>query len=247
MMENQNIEWKVSWRDEYLKWICGFANAQGGVLEIGKNNRGEIVGVATASKLLEDLPNKMRDILGIVPDVDLITEGGKDVIRITVKPYLYPVSYKGQYHYRSGSTKQELKGTALDHFLLRKTGKHWDTVPVPDASVSDLDPLAITRFRERAARSKRLGTEILEEDDAALIEKLRLTDGKYLKRAAVLLFHPDPEAFVTGAYIKIGYFKTDSDLLYHDEIHGDLFSQVDKTMDLLLTKYLKALISYEGV
>lgn len=25
MSENQNIEWKESWRDEYLKWICGFA------------------------------------------------------------------------------------------------------------------------------------------------------------------------------------------------------------------------------
>ena len=28
--ESQNIEYKESWRDEYLKWICGFANAQGG-------------------------------------------------------------------------------------------------------------------------------------------------------------------------------------------------------------------------
>ena len=39
MNENQNIEWKRSWRDEYLKWICGFANAQGGVLEIGRNDQ----------------------------------------------------------------------------------------------------------------------------------------------------------------------------------------------------------------
>ncbi len=30
--ESQNIEFKESWRDEYLKWICGFANAQGGTL-----------------------------------------------------------------------------------------------------------------------------------------------------------------------------------------------------------------------
>jgi len=27
MAESQNIEYKKSWRDEYLKWICGFANA----------------------------------------------------------------------------------------------------------------------------------------------------------------------------------------------------------------------------
>jgi len=30
LMETQNIEFKESWRDECLKWICGFANAQGG-------------------------------------------------------------------------------------------------------------------------------------------------------------------------------------------------------------------------
>lgn len=28
MGESQNIEYKESWRDEYLKWVCGFANAQ---------------------------------------------------------------------------------------------------------------------------------------------------------------------------------------------------------------------------
>lgn len=86
MNENQNIEWKSSWRDEYLKWICGFANAQGGVLEIGKNDRGEAVGVADAPKLLVELPNKIRDMLGIVPEVNLLKEHGKDVIRITVEP-----------------------------------------------------------------------------------------------------------------------------------------------------------------
>ena len=45
-MESQNTEWKASWRDEYLKWICGFANAQGGRLEIGRNDKGVVVGLS---------------------------------------------------------------------------------------------------------------------------------------------------------------------------------------------------------
>ncbi len=53
-METQNIEYKESWRDDYLKWICGFANAQGGTLCIGKNDKGEVVGVEDAKRLLED-------------------------------------------------------------------------------------------------------------------------------------------------------------------------------------------------
>ncbi len=70
MKEHQRVEWKESWRDEYLKRICGFANADGGVLVIGRNDKGTAVGVADARELLEDLPNKIRDVLGIMVDVN---------------------------------------------------------------------------------------------------------------------------------------------------------------------------------
>ena len=90
MSEDQTTEYKQSWRDEYLKWICGFANAEGGVLEIGRNEQGEAVGVDESVNLLEELPNKIRDVLGIVPAVDLVKENGKELVRITVEPYPYP-------------------------------------------------------------------------------------------------------------------------------------------------------------
>ena len=41
--ESQNIEYKETWRDEYLKWICGFANAQGGSLYIGVSDDKKVV------------------------------------------------------------------------------------------------------------------------------------------------------------------------------------------------------------
>ena len=86
MKENQNIEWKVSWRDEYIKWICGFANAGGGTLVIGKNNKGIVAGVDNAKKLLADIPNKVRDILGILVDVNLKIDKGQEVLEILVEP-----------------------------------------------------------------------------------------------------------------------------------------------------------------
>jgi len=52
MAESQNLEWKPSWRDEYLKWICGFANAHGGLLVIGKNDRGELITRALVTQYL---------------------------------------------------------------------------------------------------------------------------------------------------------------------------------------------------
>lgn len=248
MEENQNIEWKESWRDEYIKWIGGFANASGGKLYIGINDKGEVSGLVDANKLLEDIPNKVRDVLGIIVDVDLkSTINNLNYLEIRVESYPYPVSYKGQYHYRTGSTKQELKGATLDKFLLQKQGRRWDGVPVPNVSYKDLSKVAFDYFRNNAIKSNRLTKDILQESNEVLLEKLHLTDGKYLKRATLLLFHPDPEKFVTGSFVKIGYFRTDDDLIFQDEIHGCLFEQVEKTMDLLLTKYLKATITYEGL
>ncbi len=246
MPEQQSIEYKQSWHDDYLKWICGFANANGGTIFIGKDDNGEVVGVDNAKRLLEEIPNKVRDVLGILVDVNLNTTKQGDYLEIIVEPYPNGVSYKGQYHYRSGSTKQELKGSALEKFLLQKKGKRWDGVPIPNVSVKDLKHETFDFFKKRGIRSQRLGEESLNDTNEQLLENLKLKEGKYLKRAALLLFHPDPEKFVTSAYTKIGYFENDADLIFQDEVHGNLFEQIEKTIDLLFTKYVKAIISYEN-
>ena len=85
MPESQNIEYKSSWRDEYLKWICGFANASGGSIFIGKDDAGNVVGLTDAKKLLEEIPNKVRDTLGILSDVNLHTTAQGDFIEIIVE------------------------------------------------------------------------------------------------------------------------------------------------------------------
>jgi ATP-dependent DNA helicase RecG len=245
MSENQNIEYKSSWRDEYLKWICGFANANGGTLYIGKDDNGDVIGVKDSKKLMEDLPNKITTVLGIVADVNLHETEQGNFLEIVVESQPNPVNYKGEYHYRSGATKQELKGAALDKFLLQKQGRRWDSVPVPNVTVADLKQDTFDFFRKRGIKSQRLDEDTLTDSNELLLDNLQLTENNYLKRAAVLLFHPKPEKFVTGAYIKIGYFESDSDLRFQDEIYGNLFEQVEKTMELLFTKYIKAIISYE--
>lgn len=57
--ESQDIEYKESWKDEYLKWICGFANAHGGRIFIGINDEKEVVGIKNSKQLMEDIPNKI--------------------------------------------------------------------------------------------------------------------------------------------------------------------------------------------
>ncbi|MBO5370318.1 MAG: putative DNA binding domain-containing protein, partial [Clostridia bacterium] len=247
MPEKQNVEWKTEWKDEQLKWICGFANAQGGKIYIGKADDGSVTGTKNSKKLLEDIPNKIKNSMGIVAEVNLHNENGKEYIEIVVEQYTFPISYYGQYYYRSGSTNQLLTGIALQEFLNRKSGITWDASPVPNVLIDDLSDKAIKLFKERAARKKRIDDEILEDSNSVILKNLRLYDNGYLNQAAVLLFHDNPEKYINGAYIKIGFFETDTELRFQDEVHGSLIEQVDKTVELLKLKYMKAWISYEGI
>jgi ATP-dependent DNA helicase RecG len=247
MPEQQNIEYKSTWHEDYLKWVCGFANAQGGVIFIGKDDNGIVVGVEDFKKLMDDIPNKIRNSMGITAEINLHQENGKHFIEIVTAPYTVPISLRGRYYYRSGSTKQELTGNSLNEFLLKKSGKTWDSIPVAQVSINELKQETFDFFRKKAIKSRRLAEESLNENNELLLENLKLTDNEQIKRAGVLLFHPDPERYVTGAFIKIGYFATESELLFQDEVHGNLFEQVEKTMEILFTKYFKAFISYEGI
>ena len=119
MSESQLIEYKESWRDEYLKWICGFANAQGGVFYIGKRDDGSVCGVA--------------------------------------------------------DSKQLLQGSALTNFLLRKTGKNWDSVPLENVSVDDLDKESFDIFHREAIRSGRMSKDDLKLSNQDLNAKTSLT------------------------------------------------------------------------
>ena len=243
MAESQNIEYKESWRDEYLKWICGFANAQGGKIYIGKKDDGTVIGVSDAKKLMEDIPNKIQNKLGIVADVNLLAENGLEYIEIVVLPWAFPVNYDGEYHYRSGSTKQQLKGNALTHFLMSKTGMKWESAPVSNISVEDLDKESFDIFRREALRSGRMTKKDLDISNEELLDKLDLLEDGKLKRSAALCFYREPEKVIGGCYVKIGKFEG-SEILYQDEFHGSLILMADRVIDFIYLKYLKAAISY---
>lgn len=247
--ESQNTEYKESWRDEYLKWICGFANAQGGRIFIGIDDNGSIVGIDNYQKLLEDIPNKVISHLGLMIDTNLHQNDGKNYIEIVISTSSVPISYHGAYYYRTGSTKQELKGTALQEFLLKKIGKTLDDILVENTSWKEIDETAIQVFLKKALSSKRISPNAAQEDVKTLLVNLHLAneDGK-LKNAALLLFGKDPLKYFTTAYFKIGRFgSSDSDLRFQDVIEGNILEMPDRVMETLRAKYLVSPIRYEGL
>ena len=154
MIENQNTEFKQIWKDDYLKSICAFANAQGGTLWVGVNDKSKISGISNYKKLLEDLPNKIRDILGVIVQINQHKKDQKHYLEIVVPQHNNPVSFRGHFYYRSGSTIQELNGGALERFLLEKRGKKWDGVIAEGFTITDLSPVAFEIFRKKQNAAK---------------------------------------------------------------------------------------------
>ena len=248
-METQNIEYKESWRDEYLKWICGFANAQGGTLYIGMNDNGEVVGVDNAKRLLEEIPNKVSNILGLVVGVNILNENGKNYLSIEVPPCSVPISFRGQYYCRSGATLQELKGIALQDFIMKKIGLSWDDAINERATLSDIDENAVSYLVSLAVDAKRMPATALKDTPETVLKNLKLLteDGK-LKNAAIVLFGKCPTKFVPGCFFKIGRFGTEeSDLWFQDIVDGNILQMADKVLDSLRSRYLISPVHYEGL
>jgi ATP-dependent DNA helicase RecG len=244
-VESQNVEFKSNWRDEYLKVISAFANTEGGVLLLGVDDNGMPSGLKDIKKLLEDMPNIIRNKLGIIPSVSIEKRKNKDVLCIQTLPSAVPISYDGRFFIKSGSTVQELKGQELANFIMRKMGKTWDEYIEERIILDDLDIETVKEFKRKAA--DRIPSVVAEDDTETLLKKLNLVENGKLKRAAVLLFGKTPQRFYPQAVVKIGKFLSESEILATDLIKGNLFKQMEDTLEILRSKYLISEISFEGI
>ena len=130
---------------------------------------------------------------------------------------------------------------------LRKDSNPPDPYNLPTFTIDDVDDGVVKRFKQWAVNKGRINKSVLSEDKFVMLEKLHLVKDGYLTNAAMLLFSNDPEKWQLGAYVKIGFFETDSDLVYQDEIHGSILDQIDKIVEIIYLKYMKAKISYVGM
>ena len=229
MKEAQDKEFKEIWKDQYLKTLCAFANSEGGVLYIGIRKDGTPVGVENPEKFLEILPNKIRNKLGIIPDIKLELMKNKEIIKIIIKPSEMPVFYKGRFYIRSGSTTQEVNGYDLMRIIMKKHKISWDSLP-SEAGIDEIDEATVERFKVMAkGRLAILGNESHKN----ILENLEfIKDGK-LTNAAILLFGKNPQKFYLNSISRVGRFKTSTEILDTVIIKGNIFEQVDALVNAI--------------
>ena len=244
--EDQNIEFKESWNStELLKWVCGFANADGGCMYIGVRDDGKVIGLPNSRKLMEDIPNAIVNAFGMYDvKVNLLKEKDKKYIEIVVPKSNVVLDYKGISYIKIGTTLQVMKGQAFRESVLERGSMSWDAYPVDGVSIDDLDDGSFKIFKDEAIKAGKLSGVNLD-DKGTILNELKLLVGDKLTQAAVLLFHPKPYRIIPCAYVQIGRFRDDATILYQDILQGSLMMLCDSVVNLIYTKYYYNLISYD--
>ncbi|MDK2952847.1 MAG: ATP-dependent helicase RecG [Kosmotoga sp.] len=241
--ESENIEFKSSWKDEYLKILSVFANTEGGEMLIGIDDMGKVKGLKDASDLLEKLPHKIKNLLGILPSVKLENKDGKDIIRVSVNPSDIPISCDGKFYIRTGSTVYEIKGNDLIRFILKKKNLSWES-SLSDAGIEEIDEETIELFRNLA--KDKLPWIAKDTSLEKILQNLELLKGDKLTNAGLLLFGKNPQKYIANAGLRVGRFRSDIDIVDTVDIKGNLFKQLEAAMDAI-KKHMNVKFEIKGI
>ena len=241
--ETETVEFKEKPNDSFYKTISAFANTKGGIVLLGVNKKGEIVGVKFSAKFLEDLTNRIVNKLSIYPEIEAIDMEGKRVIAFKITRSGYLVSYEGRFYERVGNTTRQMSPEKLRALLLRS--KPWDSI-AGDFSSEEIDTEAISRFVRLAVGKNRLTDISLNDPPQIILGKLGLlVDGK-LTNGAILLFGKDPQRHFINLCVRIGRFKTETTIIDDKWVRGNLFQQFEETLNIL-RQYIGVRYEIKGI
>lgn len=163
--EDQNNEFKESWNStELLKWVCGFANAEGGRMYIGVRDDGEVIGLSNSKKLMEDIPNAIVSTFGMYDvKVNLKRIEDKKYIEIVIPKSNVVLDFKGVPYIKIGTTLQVMKGQTFRETMIERGNLSWDAYPVDGVSIDDLDDNSFRIFRDEAVKAGKLSGINLED------------------------------------------------------------------------------------
>lgn len=228
--ESETLEFKESFGRETVETICAFANTKGGVLLVGVDDKGIVLGVPGGANTIMRMANEIAQATGLQPSVEGVTVKGKRVVQIQVQESrVRPVMYHGKAYHRSGSTTRRMGVEEVTRIVLASVGITWDEVPEVRANMGDISTAKVKAFirlaNEKGRRPMASGISAPE-----LMQKLKMIRKGRPTRAAILLFGKAPQNFYGSALVKVGRFRSETLIIDDREIEGTIFEQIEGVM-----------------
>jgi len=237
--EGYQAEFKVtvpSQVKEVAQEVCAFANAAGGVILIGVNDRNQIIGITldnAKKSAIQDAINAINPSVHCTLESVLVD--GKTVLVISVpsgpnKPYVL----SGAIYVRIGPNSQKLTSAEeMSDFFQQSSKIYFDEMACKSFDQnSDLDNSFFDMFKIESGISRAIS-------DEQIISNLRLVDedGNF-KNGSVLFFGSNPHKFFEKAFIRCTQFQgTDKRYIVDDKpMTGPLWIQFNQTIQWLKDK-----------
>lgn len=227
------IEYKQEVSEGLFKSISAFSNTDGGCIILGvEDETKNIVGIDLFNGKQEALTNKIIDLMGIQPNVELLHIEDKDILKITVEKSSVPIAYKNKYYKRVGNTTREANKEELKKLLLKDIS--WDSI-TNSFTLDDIDEKTVQKFVKLATNKGRLPEEAKELSITDLLTQLELIIDNKLTNGAILLFGKNPQKLLSTATIRVGLFKGDDEsvIISDKNITGNLFEQIEDVDSVL--------------
>jgi len=197
-------------RDALADELTAFANAHGGVLVLGVEDKSrQVVGIAP--DLLDVAERFVREVCEasvqppLLPRIERLTLPAADgsmrpVLRVDIARSLFVHRSSHGYWYRVGSAKRQMAPDYLAHLMQQRSQSRlmrYDEQVVPETTLADLDAALFDRFR----------TELSQDEPEILARKLAMaavdSEGTLrLTLAGVLLGTATPQKWLPHAYIQ---------------------------------------------
>ncbi|AIG30317.1 ArsR family transcriptional regulator [Flavobacterium psychrophilum] len=237
--EGFNAEFKVNLPTNLksiTEEVCAFANAYGGVVLIGVDDKNIIKGVTIDNSKRSAIQNSIGEISPPLQcEFYIIDVEGKNVAVIEVpsgqnKPYVL----SGAIYVRQGPNSQKLTTVEeMRNFFQQAEKIYFDEASCKEIDIKkDIPKENIDTFRFEAGL-------VNNTSDEQVFSNLKLISNEgYLKNGAVLFFAKEPERFFEKAVIRcVAFDGLDKRYIIDDKIMtGTLFQQYQQSMIWLKSK-----------
>lgn len=211
--------------------LVALANAHGGVLLLGVNTAGQVMGLSAPASARDQALEAalLAEPPLVLPLPELVTLAGRQLCAVHVPPGLSQVySIKGQYLTRAGKENRAMSTAELRTLLIARGEGHFESSIVPGAGRDELDDGAVARYLERLS-----GLPAASPSAALLtrgcLKVSPLGDAEGAPTyAGILLFGRNPQQYVPSAeVIAVRYAgATMSDEFVREDMRGTLGDQI---------------------
>ena len=234
--EGFTTEFKQSLPSDLGREICAFANATGGVILIGVDDAGTVIGVQDHNRLKSQVQSVARSA---DPPVAVEVESEEEVLLVTVpEQHGKPYSFRGRFFIREGATCQQLSRDEIRDFFFKEGLIRLDETPCNAFDPSlEITPGRWAEFAEHAGIDPGL-------NPMTVLENLHLVKGSRMTHAGAWLLADDITRFTLQASVTCAVFQgsAKTHILDRKEFHGNLYAIYQDVMAYFLAKLNSALI-----